>query len=208
MAYILAVNPAILSEAGMPASEVDCGYRHCRSSILNSYGINRQHPDCPGTRMGANALFAYTLVLSQGIPWQSALGLVFWSGVIFLLLTVLGIRQILLNAFPPALRYSLTVGIGLFIAFIGVKNAGLVAAADAPLLITIGDLKNNATTLSVFGLVVTVALLRLRVPGAILIGIALVTSVGILFLRRVSRSRSCRRGYWHYRVFPMRFLCS
>ena len=179
MAYILAVNPAILSEAGMPASEliVVTAFAAAVFSILMGLIANIPIAQAPG--MGANALFAYTLVLSQGIPWQSALGLVFWSGVIFLLLTVLGIRQILLNAFPPALRYSLTVGIGLFIAFIGVKNAGLVAAADAPLLITIGDLKNNATTLSVFGLVVTVALLRLRVPGAILIGIALVTSVGI-----------------------------
>ena len=179
MAYILAVNPAILSEAGMPASEliVVTAIAAAVFSILMGLIANIPVAQAPG--MGANALFAYTLVLSQGIPWQSALGLVFWSGVIFLLLTVLGIRQILLNAFPPALRYSLTVGIGLFIAFIGVKNAGLVTAADAPLLITIGDLKNNATTLSVFGLVVTVALLRLRVPGAILIGIALVTSLGI-----------------------------
>ena len=172
MAYILAVNPAILSEAGMPASEliVVTAIAAAVFSILMGLIANIPVAQAPG--MGANALFAYTLVLSQGIPWQSALGLVFWSGVIFLLLTVLGIRQILLNAFPPALRYSLTVGIGLFIAFIGVKNAGLVTSAEAPLLITIGDLKNNATTLSVFGLVATIALLRLRVPGAILIGIA------------------------------------
>ena len=97
MAYILAVNPAILSEAGMPASEliVVTAIAAAVFSILMGLIANIPIAQAPG--MGANALFAYTLVLSQGIPWQSALGLVFWSGVIFLLLTVLGIRQILLN---------------------------------------------------------------------------------------------------------------
>ena len=179
MAYILAVNPAILSQAGMPASEliVVTAFSAAIFSILMGLMANIPLAQAPG--MGANALFAYSLVLAQGIPWQSALGLVFWSGVIFLLLTLLGIRQILLNAFPPSLRYSLTVGIGLFISFIGIKNAGLVIAAEPPLLISIGDLKNNATMLSIFGLVATIALLRLRIGGAILIGIILVTSLGL-----------------------------
>ena len=129
--------------------------------------------------MGANALFTYAIVLTLGVPWQAALGLVFWSGIIFLLLTLTGIRHLLLNAFPHNLKVALTVGIGLFISFIGVKNAGLVVTAPAPVLLTTGELATPAALLTLAGLVGTIALLALRVPGAIFLMILTVTVFGL-----------------------------
>jgi len=178
MAYVLAVNPAILADAGMPRAELITATALAAGIFSIVMGVMANIPLAQAPGMGANALFAYTLVLAQGIPWQGALGLVFWSGVIFLILTLTGIRQVLLNAFPGPLKYALTVGIGLFIAFIGVKNSGLVQAADQPLLVALGDLNNPGVWLTLSGLVITLALMRLRVTGAILIGIASVTAVG------------------------------
>lgn len=178
MAYVLAVNPAILADAGMPRAELITATAMAAGIFSILMGLMANIPLAQAPGMGANALFAYTLVLAQGIPWQGALGLVFWSGVIFLILTLTGIRQVLLNAFPGPLKYALTVGIGLFIAFIGVKNSGLVQAADQPLLVALGDLNNPGVWLTLSGLVITLALMRLKVTGAILIGIASVTAVG------------------------------
>ncbi|MEM9621397.1 MAG: NCS2 family permease [Pseudomonadota bacterium] len=179
MAYVLAVNPAILAETDMARPELLTATALAAGlfSMLMGWMANLPIAQAPG--MGANALFAYTLVLSQGMPWQGALGLVFWSGLIFLLLTVTGIRQILLNAFPKNLKHALTVGIGLFIAFIGVKNAGLVATAPEPLLLSLGDLAAPGLWLALGGLAITIALMQMRITGAILIGIILLTGIGL-----------------------------
>jgi AGZA family xanthine/uracil permease-like MFS transporter len=118
-------------------------------------------------------------VLVLGVPWPAALGLVFWSGAAFLLLTLTGVRQLLLNAFPHNLKVALTVGIGLFISFIGIKNAGLVTTAPAPMLLTLGDLTSPAALLTLGGLVATIALMSLRVPGAIFLMILAITFVGL-----------------------------
>jgi len=178
MAYVLAVNPMILSEAGMDRGEMITATAIAAGlfSILMGLLANLPLAQAPG--MGANALFAYTLVLSQGIPWEAALGLVFWAGVVFLILTLTGVREILLHAFPADLKFALTVGIGLFIAFIGIKTSGLVAPAEMPLLIVMGDLSSPGVLLSLFGLVFMVSLMRLKVAGAILIGVAVLTVIG------------------------------
>ena len=179
MAYVLAVNPMILADAGMDRAEMITATALAAGlfSILMGLLANLPLAQAPG--MGANALFAYTLVLTQGIPWEAALGLVFWSGVLFLILTVTGVRQILLHAFPADLKFALTVGIGLFIAFIGVKNAGLVQPAEMPLMIVMGDLNSPGVLLVLFGLMFTVALMRLQVTGAILVGVCLLTVIGL-----------------------------
>jgi len=178
MAYVLAVHPQILADAGMDRGQLITVTALAAGlfSILMGLMANLPMAQAPG--MGANALFAYTIVLTLGVPWPAALGLVFWSGAIFLLLTLTGVRQRLLDAFPHNLKIALPVGIGLFIAFIGVKNAGLVVAAPAPMLVGLGDFAHPAVVVVLAGLALTVALTARGVPGAMIIGIAAVTAVG------------------------------
>lgn len=178
MAYVLAVHPQILADAGMDRAQLITVTALAAGlfSILMGLMANLPMAQAPG--MGANALFAYTIVLTLGVPWPAALGLVFWSGAIFLLLTLTGVRQRLLDAFPQNLKIALTVGIGLFIAFIGVKNAGLVVAAPAPMLVGLGDFAHPAVAVVLAGLALTVALTARGVPGAMIMGIAAVTAVG------------------------------
>ncbi|MGA1371991.1 MAG: NCS2 family permease [Pseudomonadales bacterium] len=179
MAYVLAVNPMILAESGMDRAELITATALSAGvfSILLGLAANLPLAQAPG--MGANALFAYTIVLGLGIPWQAALGLVFWSGVIFLILTLTGVRQMLLEAVPPNIRIALTVGIGLFIAFIGVKNAGIVLPAPAPMLLKLGDMGSPSVLLTLIGLAATLALMSRRVPGAIVIVILTLTFFGL-----------------------------
>ena len=179
MAYVLAVNPQILADAGMSRPELITATALAAGLFSMLMGVMANLPLAQAPGMGANALFAYTIVLAHGVPWTAALGLVFWSGVIFLILTVTGLRQILLNAFPQDLKIALTVGIGLFITFIGLKNSGLVTAAPAPLLLTLGDLGSPVVLLTLAGIVATIALTALRVQGAILLVIAALTAAGL-----------------------------
>jgi AGZA family xanthine/uracil permease-like MFS transporter len=178
MAYVLAVNPMILAESGMDRGELitATALAACVFSILMGLAANLPLAVAPG--MGANALFSYTIVLGLGVPWQAALGLVFWSGVIFLILAVTGVRRIMLDALPENLRVALTIGIGLFIAFIGIKNAGLVVSAPEPMLMALGDISSPGALLTLIGLIATISLMALRVPGAIVIVIILMTFVG------------------------------
>ncbi len=131
--------------------------------------------------MGANGLVAYTLILGLGVPWQGALGLVFWSGVVFLVLTLTGIRRLLLDAFPDALRRALTAGIGLFIMFIGLKTAGIVVAAPAPSLVQIGVVTAPTVLLALSGIPIVMGLMARRVPGAIILTIILLTAIGFFY---------------------------
>jgi len=121
MAYIVAVNPLILADAGMPREAVVAAT--CGSILM---GLLTNYPFAMAPGMGLNAFFAYTVVLGMGLSWQGALAAVFVSGVIFLLLTLTGLREALLNAIPLSLKSAISVGIGLFIALIGLKNAGVV----------------------------------------------------------------------------------
>jgi len=179
MAYIVFVNPGILQETGMPFQAVVAAT--CLSAAVGSIlmGVLARYPIALAPGMGLNAYFTYTVCKGMGVAWQVALGAVFISGVVFLILTLAGVRQLIVKAIPVDLYAAVAVGIGLFIAFIGLKNAGLVVAHPATLL-ALGDLHKPATLLAVFGLVLTSALLAWRVRAAMLIGVLATTALGAL----------------------------
>jgi AGZA family xanthine/uracil permease-like MFS transporter len=179
MAYIIFVNPSILAEAGMPAAAVTAAT--CTSAGLASIlmGAVARYPIAMAPGMGLNAYFTYGVVKGMGVPWETALGAVFLSGVLFLLLTALGVRRWIVESIPRPLYSATAVGIGLFIALIGLKNAGIVTAHPVTLL-TLGNLRAPATLLALGGLIVTAALLVKGVRTAILIGVASTTLAALL----------------------------
>jgi AGZA family xanthine/uracil permease-like MFS transporter len=174
MAYIVLVNPAILSETGMPLAAVTAAT--CLSAAFGSIlmGIVARYPIALAPGMGLNAYFTYAVCLKMHIPWQTALGAVFLSGVIFLAITAAGIRQMILRASPHELYAAVASGIGLFIALIGFRNAGLVVA-DPNTLVGLGNIRNPTTVLALVGLILMVALLVKKVRAALLIGILTIT---------------------------------
>ena len=176
MAYIVLVNPAILSATGMPLAAVTAAT--CLSAAFGSIlmGVVARYPIALAPGMGLNAYFTYAVCLKMHIPWQTALGAVFLSGVIFLALTASGIRQMILHAIPHQLYAAVASGIGLFIAFIGFRNAGLVTG-DPQTLVTMGNMRNPAAVLALCGLILMVALEVKKVRGSILIGVLTVTGV-------------------------------
>jgi len=178
MAYILAVNPGILADAGMDRSALVTvtALTAAVSTVLMALLTNYPIALAPG--MGINAFFAYTICLGAGVPWQQALGMVFVNGVIFLLLSLTGVRKRIIEAIPYELKIAITCGIGLFIAFIGLKNGGIVVASPAT-FVTHGDLATGSAALCLGGIILTAILVARKVPGAIVIGIAIVTIVGL-----------------------------
>jgi adenine/guanine/hypoxanthine permease len=179
MAYIIFVNPAILSETGMPLAAVTAATCLCAAfgSILMGAFANYPLALAPG--MGLNAYFTYTVVKAMHVPWQTALGAVFLSGTIFLGLTYSGIRQRLLAAIPHQLHAAVGGGIGLFIAFIGFRNAGIIIPSPAT-TVTLGNLHAPSTILAIFGLLLIALLQVLRIRAAMLIGVLTTTLLGIL----------------------------
>jgi AGZA family xanthine/uracil permease-like MFS transporter len=191
MAYIVVVNPAILHDTGMPLAAVTAAT--CFAAAFGSIlmGIFANYPIALAPGMGLNAYFTYTVVKGMGVPWQIALGAVFLSGCIFLLLTLIGIRQMILAAIPVELYAAVSGGIGLFIAFIGLRNSGLVVANPAT-LVGMGNLKSPNAIIAVAGLVITAVLLSRGVKAAILFGIlasaALAAAMGQLHWQPISFS--------------------
>ncbi len=180
MAYIIFVNPSILSETGMPVAAVTVATCLCAAFGSILMGALANYPLALAPGMGLNAYFTYTVVKGMGIPWPTALGAVFLSGVIFLLSTLGGIRQRLLAAIPYQLHAAVAGGIGLFIAFIGLRNAGLVVPSPAT-TVTLGDLHKPSTLLAVFGIALIAILQALRVRAAMLLGVLGTLLVGIVF---------------------------
>lgn len=178
MAYILGVNPAILGDAGMDKGAVFTAT--ALSAIVGTLvmALVARLPFALAPGMGLNAFFAYTVVLAMGYSWQFALTAVLLEGIIFLLLTACNVREMIINAIPKNVRLSISVGIGLFIAFIGFKNAGIVAQHPVT-LVSLGDLSSPAALLCLLGILVTGVLLVLKVRGALLLGILATTIVGI-----------------------------
>jgi AGZA family xanthine/uracil permease-like MFS transporter len=176
MANIVLVNPAILSAAGIPLAAVTAAT--CLSAAFGSIlmGIVARYPIALAPGMGLNAYFTYTVCLKMHIPWQTALGAVFLSGVIFLALTAAGIRQMILRSIPHELYAAVASGIGLFIAFIGFRNAGLVIG-DPQTLVGLGSIRNPTTALALIGLALMVILEVKKVRGSILIGVLAITGV-------------------------------
>ena len=176
MAYIVLVNPAILSAAGVPLAAATAAT--CLSAAFGCIlmGIIARYPIALAPGMGLNAYFTYTVCLKMHIPWQTALGAVFLSGIIFLALTAGGIRQMILRSIPHELYAAVASGIGLFIAFIGFRNAGLVIG-DPETLVGLGNLRNPTTALALLGLILMVALEIRKVRGSILIGVLATTAI-------------------------------
>jgi adenine/guanine/hypoxanthine permease len=176
MSYIVLVNPAILSEAGVPLPAVTAAT--CLSAAFGSIlmGVVARYPIALAPGMGLNAYFTYTVCLKMHVPWQTALGAVFLSGILFLALTAAGIRQMILRSIPHELYAAVASGIGLFIAFIGFRNAGLIVS-DPATFVSLGNIRNPTTALALFGLVVMVALEIKKVRGSILIGVLATTAM-------------------------------
>jgi adenine/guanine/hypoxanthine permease len=170
MAYIVAVNPVILGAAGLPIAGV--AVATCLSSGFASIlmGLLSNYPLALAPGMGLNAYFTYTVVKGMGLPWQTALGCVFISGVAFLLLTVAGVRRLIIRALPRSLFAAVGGGIGLFIAFIGLRDAGIIVA-DPGTVVGLGKLTAPTTALAIFGVLLMAALQARAVTGAMLIGI-------------------------------------
>ncbi len=179
MAYILAVNPAILSVAGMPAEALltATAVSAAAGTLLMAALTNFPLALAPG--MGINAFFAFTICEQMRVPWPSALGLVGVNGVIFLLLSVTGAREKIIHAIPPALKVAVTAGIGFFIAFLGLQKGGLVVA-DPATFVAMGSLARPATAFFFGGLLLTAALVARRVPGAILVALLAMTLLGLV----------------------------
>jgi adenine/guanine/hypoxanthine permease len=180
MAYIIFVNPSILGDAGMPKDAVFVAT--CIAAALGTLvmGLYANYPIAMAPGMGLNAYFAYGVVKGMGYSWEAALGAVCISGLLFVAVSLLRVREMIVNGIPHSVRTAITAGIGLFLAIISLKNAGIVAAHPAT-FITLGDLHKTPTLLAILGFFLIVALDRLKVKGAILIGIVAVTFLSFLF---------------------------
>ncbi len=179
MAYILGVNPAILGDAGMDANSVFMATAISAGFASIVMGLVANYPVALAAGMGVNALFAYTVCGVMGMSWSAALAAVFISGVIFLLISVTGIRKAIINAIPVQLKLSIGAGIGFFIAFVGLKNAGIIVANPAT-FVGMGNFTDPTVLLAVFGLLVTVALVIKKVPAAVFVGMVITAIVGII----------------------------
>jgi len=173
MAYIVVVNPLILGEAGLPVAGV--AVATCLSAGFGSIlmGLLSNYPLALAPGMGLNAYFTYTVVKGMGLPWQTALGCVFISGVAFMLLTVAGVRRLIIKALPRSLFAAVGGGIGIFIAFIGLRDAGIVVPSPGT-VVGLGKVTAAPTALAILGLLVIASLQAMRVRAAILIGILLI----------------------------------
>ncbi len=181
MAYILAVNPGIFSALDMPAGSVFTATALAALVGTLVMALFAKKPFALAPGMGLNAFFVFTVCLGMGHSWQFALTAVFLEGIIFIILTLTKVRSWILNAIPLSLKHAIGAGIGLFIAFIGLQNAGIIANNDAT-LVSLGDVCHGKALLAVIGIVITGALVILKVKGSILIGI-LVTAIIGLFVK-------------------------
>ncbi len=180
MAYITFVNPAILADAGMDFGAVFVAT--CVAAAIGTLimGLFANFPIALAPGMGLNAFFTYAVVGSMGYSWQTALGAVFISGVLFVIISVLPVRAWIINSIPKTLKLAISAGIGLFLAIIALKNAGIVADHPAT-LVTLGDVTSSSALLAGLGFVVMIVLDARRIPGAVIIGILAVTFIGVVF---------------------------
>ena len=202
MSYILFVNPQVLSTAiTVPNAFVQLLMTTAIAAAFGSLamGLVAKYPFAQAPGMGLNAFFAYTVVQGMGVAWQTALGAVFISGVLFVLLSVLGARQAIVQAIPNSLKFAITGGIGAFLAFLGLKNAGIVVANPAT-FVALGSLSAPPVWLALTGVILTAALMARRVTGAILYGILATTLLGIVTGARRVRGRTRGRAAFVSRV--------
>lgn len=178
MAYILAVNPGILSAAGMPANSVFTATALSSAIAILCMAFFANLPIALAPGMGLNAFFAFSVVLGMGYSWQLALTAVFLEGILFVLMSFFNIREAIVAAIPANIKRAVSVGIGLFIAFIGLQNAGIIVNNDAT-LVSLGKVTEGSALLAIIGLVISGYLLARNVKGALLIGIIITTIIGI-----------------------------
>ena len=178
MAYVVVVNPRILSEGGMPADGVL--FATCLSAALATLlmGLWANYPIALAPGMSLNAYFTYSVVIGRGVPWPTALGVVFLSGLLFLVLTLTRVREHIVNDIPDCLKHGTAAGIGLFIAFIGLRNAKLIVSSPAT-FVAFGKISDRGALLAVAGLLLTAILMARRVSGAILLGIVIIALGGV-----------------------------
>ena len=178
MAYILAVNPLILGSAGMDKGAVLTATALASAVTTLAMGLLSNYPLALAPGMGLNAFFTYTMCIKGGLGWPAALGLVFWEGVIFLVLSLGGVRQRIVAAIPQSLKIAIACGIGLFIAFIGLRNGGIIVS-DQATLVGLGDFRQPAVWLVLLGIVLTAVLIGRKVRGAIILSVLILTVVGL-----------------------------
>jgi len=179
MAYILFVNPSVLGDAGMDQGAVFTATGLSAAIATIFMGLVARYPIAIAPGLGVNAFFAYSVVIGMKVPWQTAMAGVLVAAIIFLLLTFFKVREMIINMIPQDLKVAIAAGIGLFIAFIGLANAGLIVANDAT-MVSLGNLTSSTSLLSIFGIVVTFILIALRVPAAIFIGMILTAIAGLV----------------------------
>lgn len=180
MAYIIFVNPAILSETGMDRGAVFVAT--CLAAAIGCFimGLVANYPVAQAPGMGLNAFFTYTVVFQMGYTWQVALAAVFLSGVCFIALSLFKIRELIINSIPTSLRTGISAGIGMFLALIALQNSGIVVAHPAT-LISMGNLSTFGPAMAALGFFITIALVNRGIKGAVMIAILIVTAIGILF---------------------------
>jgi len=180
MAYIIFVNPAILSETGMDFGAVFVAT--CLAAAFGTavMGLVANYPIAIAPGMGLNAYFTFSVVKGMGVSWQVALGAVFLSGIIFVLVSLFKVREVIVNAIPQSLKISISTGVGFFLALIAMKNAGIVTGHPATLL-TLGNVHDPKVLLAVFGFLLILALEQRKITGGVIIGILSVTLLSILF---------------------------
>ena len=179
MAYIVAVNPKMLAETGMPIEGVLFATCAAAAAATLVMGLYANYPIALAPGMSLNAYFTYVVCLGMHVPWRTALGVIFLSGVVFLILTVTRVREQIVNGIPGCLKHSTAGGIGMFIAFVGLRNAKLVVANPAT-FVGLGTFSNHETQLACIGLAIMLVLMTRKITGAILIGILATTGIGML----------------------------
>jgi AGZA family xanthine/uracil permease-like MFS transporter len=179
MAYIVVVNPQILSKAGMPVDGVVFATCISAAAATLVMGLYANYPIAMAPGMSLNAYFTYSVCLGMHVPWRTALGVIFFSGIAFLILTVTRVREQIVNGIPGCLKHSTAGGIGMFIAFVGLRNANLVVGNQAT-FVSLGSFANHEAQLALVGLVIMLILMTRKITGAILIGVLATTVLGIV----------------------------
>lgn len=202
MAYIIVVNPTILGDAGVPFS--GAMFATCVAAAVGTLlmGFLTNYPFAMAPGMGINAYFAYTVVLTMKYDWHVALGAVFISGIVFIILTLIRVRALIVDAIPLTLKTAVAAGIGLFIAFIGLKNAGVIVASPAT-FVRLGDVTSAPVALALMGLVLTGALMARGYKSAMIVSIIAVTIAAISFGLATRPSSIVQKPDWHSTLFQL-----
>lgn len=180
MAYILGVNPVVLSDGGMPAAGVFFATAVSSAIACFIMGLVAKYPIGLAPGMGLNALFTYTIILAMGNTWETALAAVFLSSIIFLIITISGLREAILNAIPIDLKLGIGAAIGFFLAFLGLKGAGIIVA-DPSAIVRMGSLMAPPAFLALIGIIITLVLYVKKMPAAVFFGLIVTAIIGVIF---------------------------